>query len=94
MDLTEKRIYPRRSLEIPVEYSMSILEFREMKKIHLKGMTTDISDKGLGLVTEYPLEPGHVLVVNNCSRTLFQKTAIVRWTKPIDASFRVGLEFK
>lgn len=89
-----RRRYPRKSFAIPVEYSVSRLEFRELKKVHKSGMTTDISDKGLGLITDFPLEPGHVLILNsNDNSHPFPKIAIVRWTIPITNSYRVGLEF-
>jgi len=89
----ERRRYPRKGSEIPVEYSLSVLEFRELKKVRGRGIATDISDKGMGLITDYPLEPGHVLVLSNSDRNLFPKIAIVRWVSKLSDSYRIGLEF-
>lgn len=91
--MDDRRRYPRRDSSIPVTYSVSIIEFRELKKVRGSGMATDISDKGLGLITDYPLEPGHVLILSNSDSALFPKIAIVRWVTRISDSYRIGLEF-
>lgn len=91
--MDNRRKYPRKNSSIPVKYTVNILEFRELKKIHRSGMATDISDKGMGLITDYPLEPGHVLILTDSDRTLFPKIAIVRWSTRISDSYRIGLEF-
>lgn len=92
VEINGKRKHPRKSLSIPITYSVNVLEFLELKKIHKKAMTTDISDKGIGLITDYPLEPGHVLILSNSDRNLSQKIAIVRWAMKSHDSYRVGLE--
>lgn len=90
----DRRRHNRKNLSIPIDYTFSILEFHEAKKIHGNGITTDMSDNGLGLVTDLLLEPGHVLIINNMLKTLFQKVAVVRWAMQSDNSFRIGLEFR
>jgi len=86
---SDKRRYPRKNLEMPVTYSVSVLEFREMKKIHRTAMTIDVSEKGLGLITDYPLEKGHVLIVSNGDSPYFPKIAIVRWTMPFQTPIKL-----
>jgi hypothetical protein len=93
MDLNNRRRHLRKDSSIPVEYSVNILEFRELKKIHRSAVSTDISDKGIGLITDYPLEPGHVLILSSRDSALLQKIAIVRWTMQASGSYRIGLEF-
>ena len=68
----------------------------EWKEIHHTGISFDISEGGLGMVTSYPLKTGDVVTfeasikVNDHSA----KTAIVRWAEKLGGEqYRVGLSF-
>jgi c-di-GMP-binding flagellar brake protein YcgR len=68
----------------------------ESKLVYNTAVSVDISDKGLGILTTYPLEHGQVvtfednLKVNNMKI----KEAVVRWSgKFNDHRYRVGLRF-
>jgi hypothetical protein len=94
VELSNKRRYPRNGLTVPIGYTVSKVEFRELMKVHREGMTTDISEKGLGMITDYPLEPGQVLTIRDVKDThkgLLNKISVVRWAKPIPDAYRVGL---
>ena len=74
-----------------IRYSVSVLEFKELKRLNLSGNIVDISEEGLGIQTYYPVEPGHVLTFSN---GIDQKAGIVRWSSVIrDDIYRAGVEF-
>lgn len=76
-----------------VDYSVSVLEFTELRSLKLKADIIDISDLGLGLRTTYPLEPGHVLRFNS---GIGHRTGVIRWSMKDchDETYRAGLSFK
>jgi len=88
----EKRQFERRPFVETIGYSVSVLEFRELRRLNLRAETVDISEAGLGIITDYPLEPGYVL---RFSSGIDQKAGIVRWTRKIadDSRYRVGVRF-
>ena len=73
-----------------VQFSVSVLEYRELKRIELSGTGRDISERGICFNTTYPVESGHVLWFNN---GVGQKTGVVRWSRPSDEGYVVGVEF-
>ncbi|MBI5188473.1 MAG: PilZ domain-containing protein [Nitrospirae bacterium] len=90
------REYSRTPFVTPVRYSVSVMDVRELKKIQDTAVSVDISKGGLGMITGYPIETGHVLTfkdeikINNITA----KAAIVKWTGKIDSNkYRVGLKF-
>lgn len=81
---------------MPVRYSVSVLDMRELKQIHDVAVSVDISTEGIGILTDYPLEEGHVLTFNDeiNMNNIAAKSAIVRWAGKIDGNkYRVGLKF-
>jgi hypothetical protein len=76
---------------MPVDYSLSVMEFGNLQKLDLKGMGVDISEEGLGFFTDYQLQPGHVIRIKNGDGSM--RTARVRWVAELDGKFRVGLLF-
>jgi len=81
---------------VPVRYSVSVLDMRELKRIHDIAVSVDISTGGLGILTDYPLEEGHVLTFEGKinMNNITAKSAIVRWAGKIDGNkYRVGLKF-
>ena len=59
------RKFTRTPFITPVKYSVSVLDIRELKRIHDTAVSVDISTGGLGILTDYPLEEGHVLAFEN-----------------------------
>ena len=57
----ERRDVERRLCVNSIRYSVTVLEFRDRRRVDLRGEVVDISDVGVGIETDYPLEPGHVL---------------------------------
>ena len=79
-----------------VRYHLNVFHMGKVKEVYEIGVSVDISPRGLGLVTRYPLEEGHCLlfkdgyVINNITA----KASVVKWAQEFrDQMFRVGLEF-
>ena len=91
--MAELRQVDRRTFVKIIDYSVCVLEFRELKSLKFQADIIDISDSGMGLRTEYPLEPGHVLSFNS---GLAYRTGVVRWSRKgrNEHSYRAGLSFK
>jgi hypothetical protein len=87
----ERRRHQRGGYDMPVEYTLSVLEFGDLQKLDLAGMGVDMSEEGMGFFTDYGLQPGHVIRIRNGDGS--PRAAVVRWVVELDATFRVGVLF-
>jgi len=91
------REYTRLPFISIIRYSVSVVDSRELKKISKGAISVDISKGGLGMIANYPLEAGHVLVFEDEIKTtdsIKAKAAVVRWTGKLeDDKYRVGVKF-
>lgn len=85
----ERRKYKRIGYDMPFEYSLSILEFKELRKVTASARVIDVSEEGMGFFTDFLLEPGHVLRFKNGDGSF--QTAMVRWVGEFDGKVRVGV---
>ncbi|MEW6067368.1 MAG: PilZ domain-containing protein [Nitrospirota bacterium] len=78
-----------------VAYSVTVMDFKQLENIRDTAISVDISDGGLGMITGYPLEKGHVLTFIDMIKTknINPKVAIVKWIWKIDNKYRVGVKF-
>ena len=90
----EKRKYERRPFAKVIRYS-PYQHFGKSTEIACEGVTFDISEKGLAMLTDYPLKKGDVLFfepeikVNDS----IAKVASVKWVREIEKDkYRVGLK--
>lgn len=72
-----------------IDVFVSVLEFKELKRLNLNGTGIDINDAGIGIQVDYPLESGHVLRFNGIG----QKVGIVKWSMKSGNTYRVGIKF-
>ncbi len=80
----------------PVKYSVSVLDLHELKQVNNIAVSVDISTGGLGILTDFPLEQGHVLTFNDeikINNITSKKAAVVKWKGRINGTYRVGLKF-
>ena len=88
----ERRQRARRTVMESFPYSCS-LHVRESKDLVLNVVITDISDTGVGIQTDYPLQLNSLLAFDSETEN---KTGVVRWRKSADAGtggFSAGVEF-
>lgn len=71
--------------------AVSVLDIVNTKVLNLEARGVDISEGGIGIKTDYPLEPGHVLRLHNG----ITKVGVVRWSsnREIKDIYRVGVKF-
>ncbi|MBI4685177.1 MAG: hypothetical protein HY755_08245 [Nitrospirae bacterium] len=86
------RRFQRRPFIKPIDYSVNILDFKEIKRVLMDAISTDISEEGMGMRTNYPLEPGHVLMLNT---GVEHKVGIVRWSTLLENknAYSIGIKF-
>jgi SAM-dependent methyltransferase len=83
------RQFERRPYSKTIDFSISALESKERKWLNLKGKAIDISEAGIGIQTDYPLAPGHMLWFNE---GIENKAGFVRWCVQLDNDYRVGIK--
>lgn len=86
----DKRNFERKEDRREIEYTVTVLDLKELKKLTRKAELIDSSEGGLGIITDYPLEPGHILTLGDGFQ---RKIGIVRWSDKEDNYYRVGIKF-
>jgi hypothetical protein len=87
----DRRKHPRIGYDMPLSFSVSILDFTNPKPAELTGQCVDKTEDGLGFLTDFPMEAGHVIRINQGSDSYI--TASVKWVAAIDGKYRVGILF-
>ncbi|HAM50773.1 MAG TPA: hypothetical protein DCP92_08795 [Nitrospiraceae bacterium] len=87
----EQRQVKRELLEETIDFSVNIFEFKGSRKANLKAVTTDISNMGLGIKIDHPLEPGNVLFFNN--EIGGHARGVVKWIVKHEDSYNAGIEW-
>jgi hypothetical protein len=68
-------------------YQVSVLEFKNLRKIQSSGMYVDTSEGGVGFITDFALEPGQVIRI--LKENSYQP-ALVKWVSESDGRYRAG----
>jgi len=91
---TTKRDGERKPFNSQVHFRLSAVNSKQKTHVQYVGRGVDISEYGLGLISEVHLEKGDILQVllPAISDTTLPVFAEVRWLVPFN-SFRVGLQF-
>lgn len=93
---TEQRYDTRKSLQQNVSFELSTMEHGRPSNIVEQGVSVNLSQGGLGMITGYPLKSGEVVkllfpVTEDAARVpVFTE---VMWSEPAGAEYRVGLRF-
>lgn len=97
MSSEEKREYVRRPFTEPVRYFISVSKAGELMKIYNEGVSVDISEGGLGMITDFSLKVGDTLFFEHdikVRNNIIAWASIVRWIREIENKrYRVGLKF-
>jgi c-di-GMP-binding flagellar brake protein YcgR len=98
MPFSQRRKYERKPYVTPLRYYLTALDMDKLKvkEIEYGGVSVDICEGGLGMITDYPLNEGDILFfkdeikVNNFIAT----SGVVKWLQRLaDTTYRLGLEF-
>lgn len=87
--MVEKRAAERIPFNDKIDFLLPASDFREIKALSLTCNAIDISSTGMGIVVDYPLEPGHVLKFNRFAHPF----GIVRWSRKLNGNYRAGVQF-
>jgi len=87
--MVEKRAAERIPFSEKIDFQLPVSDFREITVLSLSCNAIDISSTGMGIVVDYPIEPGHVLRFNRFTHPF----GIVRWSWKLNGNFRAGVQF-
>jgi DNA-binding response OmpR family regulator len=88
--ILERRCSDRSSYGKRVDFFIYILDLSEIKTLTFRGQGIDISLTGIGIETDYPLEPGHLIEFTNGQR----KSGIVTRSRKVnDHLYQAGIKF-
>jgi hypothetical protein len=95
MFIKDLRSHERNPFVESLEYSVTVENFKSLRKINGVAVAIDLSKKGIGILINHPLEAGHVLTFKNKKVHIsLATTAIVKWSDRIDdTTYRAGLKF-
>lgn len=85
----KERRFERKPFAKAISCSVTTPDLKERKLMSLTAHATDISKAGIGLQTDYALEPGDILWFDD---VLEEKAGFVKWCLKMDSGFRVGVE--
>lgn len=84
----EQRIGNRKAYVTSLEYFS-----QEMPEATFPGASIDISESGIGITTDYLLEPGQVILFRSKENPSALKVAVAKWSMKAGSSYRAGLMF-
>jgi hypothetical protein len=90
---TEKRSFARAPYKDRLDFIVLLTKGANLQKIPSDGSIIDVSESGLGITTEFPLEPGYVLEWDDKHQKGKLHIALVKWVKQQGNLFRAGLLF-
>jgi len=85
----KRRKFDRSPSSLNINFSLTLFD-KEKFELDKKADTIDLSSGGIGLLTEYPLEPGQLIRLD---QNISHKIGLVRWVKKIDNAYRAGIKF-
>lgn len=77
----------------PIREGIDYLIQGEVIKTFRPGESIDMSESGIGIVADYSLQPGQVVIIKSKEDPADVKIGIVRWSMKIGDKFRAGLRF-
>ncbi len=94
-DFGEKRESERAHYNDTITFSVLFTEpeSEDLKKIEVEGKIINTSQAGIGIVTNFPLEAGHVLQWVDTHQKGKLHMASVRWSQELEDYFRAGAVF-
>ncbi|KAF0143903.1 MAG: hypothetical protein FD156_2285 [Nitrospirae bacterium] len=92
-DSGEKRESERTPYNDTITFSVLFTESEDLKKIEIEGKIINTTQAGIGIVTNFPLEAGHVLQWADEHQKGKLHMASVRWSQELEDYFRAGAMF-
>ncbi|TAN40175.1 MAG: hypothetical protein EPN25_08540 [Nitrospirae bacterium] len=86
-------MFDREPYEDSISFTVLYMQEADFRREDSSGKVIDKSSAGLGMLTGFPLEPGHILEWDDKHQEGKLHIAMVRWAIQMDDCFRVGLMF-
>ena len=94
MDIAEeKRRDERTPYNSHLRFIVLSAETPEFQRIQASGEIIDASKSGIGIITGFPLQPGHVVEWDDKHQKGKLHIALVKWSLEQDNHYRAGLMF-
>jgi len=94
MDTVEHK---RREERVPyhslLQFIVLSAETSEFQRVQSHGEIIDASESGVGIITGFPLKPGHVLEWDDKHQKGKLHIALVKWSREQGDYYRAGLMF-
>ena len=74
---------------MPMTFTVSVLDFANIKSVAANAMIADVSEEGYGFFTDFRLEPGTMIRIKKDDDTYI--LAKVKWVAEIEGKYRVGV---
>ena len=91
--MPEQRQFERKPFDETFYCAVTVLDIIDTKVLNLVARGVDVSEGGISIKTDYPLEPGHVLRFNKPLN--HKKVGVVKWSSNNGSKviYRVGVKF-
>ena len=87
----KSRKHPRKPYSEKINFQMSVIDGGNYTRWSLEAQAVDISDSGIGLVSEYPLKESQII---GFDEKMGNRTGLVVWSKMLDdEKCRAGVRF-
>lgn len=93
---SEKRVYPRKRFKKTVECDCIVKQLNKLEVKKFRGLCIDISEGGIGMMTNVGVSKGQVLEIRipvNTEDVKISAFAEVIWSRPINGKYKAGLRF-
>ncbi len=91
---TEKRHNPRRKTRHIIKFRVTDLSSNTPMMLEKRGEIVDLSENGFGLITDYPLQKGHIITLTDKDHIPeLPDFGIVQWVDHDKKLYRVGLRY-
>ncbi len=87
---SSKRQFERVSHDESLELKVLFTESNELQSVNITVRIINVSPAGIGLMTDYPLEPGQVLKWADKHKAGGLHMAAVRWTQEFEGCYSAG----
>ncbi len=86
-----QRRFERTTCDDLLDFTVLPMEISDLKRIRSSGRMIDASEGGIGLITEFPLQSGHVLEWNDKHLKGHLHIGLVKWSQKQNNHYRAGL---
>ncbi len=88
-----KRMHQREPYNETISFTVLFMADADFRRQATSGEVLDASKAGLGLLTSFPLEAGHVLQWDDRHKEGRLHIAMVRWAQKQNEQYRAGVMF-